>query len=442
MTRTVATLATLQRDAKRLVTPAPGLGIPIPAYEGRSLPNLASSLFTAVTGRTTASFRGVLPPLRSEVDPFDGRRAAGPVVHLLLDGLGWEPFLQWTTTTGRLGRTWRGRSRPITTVFPSTTTAALTSASTGAAPSTHGLVGYRQYLPRFGVVADLLRMSPANVAGLDLLVQREWKPEFVSGVPTLFSRGLAGSALSRDRFEGTGFTRVLYDGATYVPYATAADLAHELTRLLDRKAPVRTIYVYWDELDTIQHLRGPERQSLFDLELSHVVHLLSYVARHVRRDTARRTTMLVTGDHGQVQAALDRQLRVDRVRGVAEEMARPLAGDRRAGFFVARPGRREALREGLGKMLPRGSLVLEMEDAVAAGLFGPPPHHPELTDRLGDFLALVPPPWGLTYLPPGTPPTRRHLYGAHGGAHPAELLVPLIAGPLGDLAGAGVTGRP
>ena len=436
------TLAALKREAERLVAPHASLGIPIPAYGGRSLPNLASSLFAAVTGRTTASFPGVLPPLSPEVDPFDGRRAPGRVVHLLLDGLGWEPFLRWSATTGRLGRAWRGRSRPITTVFPSTTTAALTSASTGAAPSSHGLVGYRQYLPRFGVVADLLRMSPVNVAGLDLLVQREWKPEFVSGVPTLFRRGLVGSALSRDRFEGTGFTRVLYEGSTYVPYATAADLAHELTRLLNRRSPAGALYVYWDELDTIQHLRGPERASLFDLEMSHIVHLLGYVARHVGANVARRTTMLITGDHGQVPAALDRQIRVDRVRGVAKEMARPLAGDRRAGFFAARPGRREALRGALNEMAPRGSRIVAMEDAVAAGLFGPPPYHPELSDRLGDFLVLVPPPWGLTYLTPGTPSARRHLYGAHGGADPAELLVPLIAGGLRDLTGGDPAGRP
>ena len=75
-----------------------------------------------------------------------------------------------------------------------------------------------------------------------------------------------------------------------------------------------------------------------------------------------------------------------------------------------------------------------METAVAAELFGPPPHHPELISRLGDFLALVPAPWGLRDLSPGAPTPARHLYGAHGGLAPAELLVPLVTGRLAEFA--------
>ncbi len=423
-------------EVAALLRPEPPLGLPRPAYLGRSIGNLASTIWAAVRGEPPDPATGMLAGLEAGLDPFGGGRAPGTIVVLLIDGLGWFPFARWARGAAAREEVLRRFARPITTVFPTTTTAALTSLSTGAAPSTHGLVGYRQYLPRFGAVADLLRMSPAGIPGMDLLVHRDFRPDLVTGVPTIFRRGLAGTVLSRDRFEGTGFTRILYDGAEYVPYATAADLAHQLTHLLLRDDPPRVIYSYWDELDTIQHLRGPEESGLFDLEFSHVLDLVDHVAGEVPGDRARTTTVILTGDHGQVPSGIDRQVRVDQMVEVAREMAHPLAGDRRAGFFAAKPGRREMLGEALRRALPEGTRLVPMDDALAGGLFGPAPYHPELAARLGDFLALLPAPYGLTDLPPGAAPPKRHLFGSHGGLDPEELLVPLVAAPLSEFGSA------
>lgn len=421
------------REAADLAAPVPPLNLPVPAYGGRSIANLPATFWTAIRGEPPSGPAGMVPGLAPDRDPFRGRRAEGPIVLLVVDGFGWPAFAEWAGRSAA-GPAWEGHARPVTTVFPTTTAAALTSLSTGAAPGTHGLVGYRQYLPRFGVVADLLRMSPVGVDGAELLVHSGFRPRLVSGVPSVFRRGLGGVAVSRDRFARSGFTRILYDGARYVPYATAADLAWELTRLLSAPRPPPLVYAYWDELDTIQHLRGPGEASLFDLEMDHVAELVGYVAAHLPAARARTTTLCVTGDHGQVPSGLERQIRIDRIPAVAREMAHPLAGDRRAGFFAARPGRRAALAQALARVLPPKSRLVPMDAAVAGGLFGPPPYHPELPARLGDLLALPPAPWGLRDLSPGAPAPARHLYGAHGGLDPAELVVPLVSGPLAAFA--------
>ncbi len=94
--------------------PDPRIGVPIPAYLGRSLGNLTSSVWAALSsGR-----EGDAPPLRPldrDLDPFRGGRPKGPVVVLLLDGLGWTAFLESAERTpgGRLrvGRGTPGRSR-------------------------------------------------------------------------------------------------------------------------------------------------------------------------------------------------------------------------------------------------------------------------------------------------------------------------------------------
>ena len=405
-------------------------GIPRPRYDGRSIVNLAVSVHLAAGGRAGGS-PPLAPPLAAALDPFDGGRAPGPVILFLVDGFGYTQLAHWRAARSERALRWARHAHGISTVFPSTTTAALTSLSTGTPPGRHGLVGYRQYLPRFGVVADLLKMSPVGVPMRDQLIGPAWRPAHLSGAPSSFRRGLRGTAVTRDVFRGTGFTRMLYDGAAFVGYATGTDLAEELSRVLARRTPPPVVYVYWDELDTIQHLKGVDPR-LIDLELERIAHLVEHVAGRLPSRRSRRMTLLVTGDHGQVPATVEDRIAIEESPRVMAELARPLAGDRRAGFLAARPGRVPALRAALEEILPAGSKIVPMADALEAELFGPPPFHPELEQRLGDLLVLVPSPAGLTYLPPGAAPIARHLFGAHGGLEAGELVVPLVSGSLHD----------
>ena len=413
------------------MAPNSRIGVPIPAYRGRSLANLASSLVAAL-GRPGAE-TPPLPPLERDLDPFAGRRSDGPVVVFLVDGLGWSALLGSADRVpeGTAAR-WARQAGPLTSVFPTTTSIALTSLSTGAAPAQHGVVGHRVFLPRFDTVVEVLRMSPLGVAAAETLVGPDWSPGLLSIVPSIFRRGIRGVAVSRDQFEGTGFTRLIYDGAEFVGYFTESDLALSLARVLSRPEPPPLVFAYWDDLDLAHHLRGPQHEFV-DLELRRVESVLSYVARQLGPALARRTTVLVTGDHGQVPMETDRQLVVDREPSLLDHMSRPPAGDRRAAYFAARPGHLSALREALETRLPAGGHLIDMPVAVEAGLFGPPPFHPELAERLGDLLLLMPSPGGVSYAVPGARPRRHPMRGAHGGLEPEELFVPLVRAPLSEL---------
>jgi type I phosphodiesterase/nucleotide pyrophosphatase len=423
----------LAGEEKELLTPHPRIGVPVPAYRGRSLGNLPSSVWAALA-TSQVSEPPPLPPLETTFDPFHGRRPDGPVVILLLDGLGWLALRgSASRVPGGPAARWLRHGRAITSVFPTTTTVALTSLSTGAAPAQHGVLGHRVYLPHFGTVVELLRMSPLGVGPAESLVGPEWSPSMVSAVPSIYRRGVPAVALSRDRFEGTGFTRLIYDGATYAPYATGSDLALTLSEVLSRPDPPPLLMAYRDDLDVVQHQRGT-RPELVDLEIERVDSLLSFVARHLDRDLVRRTKVIVTGDHGQVPMAAEEQLVVDREPAILLHLSRPPSGDRRSAFFTARPGHLAPLREELeGRLAPGGHLI-DMPVATEAGLFGPPPFHPEIIERLGDLLLLSPSPGGVSYTAPGVRSRPHRMIAAHGGLEPEELLVPLVSGTLEELA--------
>ena len=67
------------------------LDLPVPAYGGRSVPNITRSVVEAI-GATPEGDPPMLPPLAPDLDPFHGGAAEGPVVVLLVDALGWGAF--------------------------------------------------------------------------------------------------------------------------------------------------------------------------------------------------------------------------------------------------------------------------------------------------------------------------------------------------------------
>jgi type I phosphodiesterase/nucleotide pyrophosphatase len=420
----------LDPAARRIWRTDPESGLPVPRYDGHSLPNLAVSLHRAARAKTTGR-PSLAPPLEEAIDPFLGG-PSGPMLVFLVDGFGWKGFTDWCQSAGTAGLAWGRAAVPITTVFPSTTTAALVSLSTGVPPGRHGLVGYRQYLPRYGVVADMLNMSPLGGSARDVLIGPGWTPSMLSGAPTLFRRGLRTTVLSRDVFAGSGLTRLLYDGAEFVGYATASHLVHQLTGILSRPRPPSAVFLYWAELDTVQHLVGPDPR-WFGMEVERIVDLLERTARALPRRRARSVRVAITGDHGQVPAALQKRIRVDEEPSLLREIDRPLAGDRRAGFFSARAGRAAALERALRRRLAPRTPVLRREAVLRAGLFGPPPFHPEIRERIGDVVAFPRSPECFTYRIPGAAHPKRFLPGAHGGLEADELLVPLISGTLAEL---------
>ncbi|MCI4346928.1 MAG: alkaline phosphatase family protein, partial [Thermoplasmata archaeon] len=298
----------------------------------------------------------------------------------------------------------------------------------------HGVLGHRQFLPAWGTVADLIHMNPISVAQQDSLLPAALDPSGIRGVPTLFDRGLAATVLTRQSFRGTGFTRLLYSGADLRGYLTASDLVHELASLLGRPDPPKVLYVYWDELDTVLHRRGPD-PTLVALELARLRDVLASVARRLTARRARHLDFWITGDHGLVPVAPEATLRVEVTPSILAELRSPPTGDRRAIYFSPREGRRRKLLAELRRRLPPATLYRSFEEVHSAGWFGPPPDHPELRERTGELVVVPPSPASVTYKAPSGPEPYRGMRGSHGGLERGELWVPLVAASLAELTG-------
>ena len=115
----------------------------LPDYAGGSIANvpatIARMLGTTLTG---------LPALPEDMWQSLGR--VKRVVLLTLDGFGWNQFQarqELVTAVSQKATI----TKQLTSIFPSTTVAALSSLWTGSAPAQHGLVGLRLFFPEYAV---------------------------------------------------------------------------------------------------------------------------------------------------------------------------------------------------------------------------------------------------------------------------------------------------
>ena len=89
------------------------------------------------------------------------------IVLVLMDALSLHRLQRWTQghNPGDTAPIWGqlandGLLAPLTSIVPSTTSAAITSLWTGRSAAEHGVAGYELWLKEYGVVANMISQSP------------------------------------------------------------------------------------------------------------------------------------------------------------------------------------------------------------------------------------------------------------------------------------------
>ena len=405
----------------------------LPHYGGYSIANVPA---------TVAALLGVelpdgAPPLPTHLwaDPSgqaSGRGMASGVrrvVLVLLDAVGYLHLQRYLTEEDSVFRhlAQAGRLVPLTSVFPSTTVAALTTLRTGRTPLGHGFLGTKLLLSEQGLLANMIKLAPAAHKRPEELLDWGWKPEEFVTVPSLAQQlaaaGVQSVAHTYLPHLAGGLSRIFLRGMTEVQgYAGFSDLWINLRRtLIQRQNEPLFVSAYWGSTDTVAHLYGPEGEP-FRAELRHLARALEEDFLAPLPAAAREGTLLIIiADHGQTATPPERAVRLSDHPALQQALLLPPAGEPRAAYIYVRPGQADGLRAYVAEHLSGRFLLLEMERAVTAGLFGPEQPTPELRARLGDFLLLARNDSRLIVEKKKVP-----IHGHHGSLTPEEMLVPLL----------------
>src|SRR5438270_8492314 len=214
-----------------------------PDYEGGGLLNVASTILELCGARGPADpapLRGVDPAL------LQGVRS---VVLVLCDGLGIDqlqrlvkagdmPFL--ARILGRAARRDAAQLIDATTIFPSTTAAAITTLQTARTPQEHGNIAYFLWLEEFAMVAQMLRWGPAAQRRGSFFDDPSVDPRSFAKVPSIHrairDHGGHSYVVEPEIFRNEAMTRMHAAEATYVGYLLPSTMGVRVRQLIDGRA--------------------------------------------------------------------------------------------------------------------------------------------------------------------------------------------------------------
>jgi hypothetical protein len=399
----------MQHDVKHRSFPSTPPRRVDPDYAGGSLVNLVASIarhFGLDTGHD---------PL-SEPLPLAG---IDTVVLLIVDALGyWQ--LQSHLEAGDLPTLQRLLDRhaasltPLTSTFPTTTAAALTTLHTGTTPAEHGLVGFTIWWQESATVVQTLRFH-------DLVRDTPLAdPSRLVTVPSLYQRlaavGIAGHAIVPASIAGSTLSAWHFAGAHVHSYATLEALPEAMAPALSAGRK-QYVVAYWPEYDTICHHHGPtsfEAQKSAQQVDTALEQILAAIGN------AEKTLVLMTADHGQRPLDPVEAVMLNDDPALRNWLASPPFGERCARYLRVQPGAEASVASHLAPI----AAVVPMAEVWEDGLFGGQPEGP-FQSRTGDLLAIPRDRRQLHWA--FTAEARADVYrGGHGGWTAWEMLVPLI----------------
>jgi Type I phosphodiesterase / nucleotide pyrophosphatase len=384
-------------------------GLIKPDYAGGSILNLASSIATHFGVETSH------PGLRTAL-PLE---AVETIVIFVIDGLG-QGQLERHIADGDAPTLKSlldiGQHQTLTSVFPSTTMAAMTAIYTGCAPAESGWLGFTLWLEEVQAVVQMIEQ--VNVATNTVLEDRD----FLRVVPNLASRlertGVNCFAVQPSEYRGGWLDEWYWQGAVRSGYITTNTLPSVAVNALEVEGR-KYVMVYCPDYDTVCHRHGPSSGHASD-EISATDHALERLLKQIPRDG--KTLFLVTADHGQKDLRASKLVRLEQDLALMNMLEGPPAGERVSRTFRVKPGAILEVKERLGSYCD----LIDSSAAWETGLYGGLPAQETFRNRVGDLIALPRDGVQILYTYPGHQASKLHL-GSHGGLSEAEMRVPLLS---------------
>lgn len=402
-------------------------GYALPDYDGGGLVNLATTVLD-LCGAWDPSF---LPPLRA-LDP-SLRDGVKQVVVVLADGLGYDqlqrlaaagevPFLATILERARNGD--RAQLIDATTIFPSTTAAAITTLNTARTPQEHGNLAYFLWLEEFAQIAQMLRWGPGLAKRGSFFDDPSLDPRSFARVPSMHAalrdHGARSYLIEPEMFRREAMTQMHAPEAEYIGYMLPSTMGVRLGQLLDERpwgtAPAY-IYAYWSGVDTAAHQYGPRGAE-------HAAEAAS-LDTSLRRALAGRppgdTLVILTADHGHAAVDPTKLIDLEADAELRSLLRNPIAGEPRVVFLHTDVPDR--VRSHLEERYPETFFLFDRDEAIEAGLFG----RGDATaarQRVGEVLAMVGDDRGASIVRVDGQVVLHK--GSHGGMTPDEMRIPVL----------------
>ncbi|MCL2063464.1 MAG: alkaline phosphatase family protein [Candidatus Cloacimonetes bacterium] len=385
-----------------------------PDYKKGSLVNLISSILSYYDMNTAYS------PLEN-FSICDHKK----LVFIVVDGLGMS-FLE---THGRDSLIFKNLEREITSVFPTTTSSALTALLSGLAPLQHGLTGWFMYFRELATAGISLpfkaRFTEKVFADEGVDIQdiynfetffQKW--ERLDNQQKFNKKGLF--AITPQTTINSAFSRFCYGTTPKKGYNNIEESFTLIKKKIFDAPEHEMIVAYLPQFDDLAHIFGINSHECIDF-LKKLDALFDDLFKYAQ-DT--ETLFIVTADHGLIDTTKDTVLHISDYPDIQDCMILPLCGEPRTPFCYVRPAKLKyfikAVEEQLGEYCDR----FTMNDILERSLLGIGEINPKIYDRLGDEILIMKD--NYVMIDNVYEEKYKEMIGFHGGMSRAEMMVPLI----------------
>ena len=402
-----------------------------PHYNDQCISNIPGTILNLL------DVKSQLPRLPIEIE------GTNKVVLIVLDGFGYNQFLRYRNEHGFLSQlAEKSEVYPLTSVFPSQTTNALTTLNTGLTPQQHGLFEYFLYLKEADMITNTLTFEPMGTKRRNVLIDRGLDPKILFNGETIYGTlNEAGIKTFTHIFTTYAYSqcaKLLFNGSTTVASLRSSDLIVNLRKNLEKEAGPAYFFVHLSNLDAIAHQYGPSSYE-YNTELSVISSLLQKeLTQKIDQKTAKETLLLVTSDHGGIDVVPKDTTYLNDFQNLLANLKQGKGGKQilvtggpRDVFLHVKDEKLNETKELLTEIVASKARVIEIREAVEAGLFGHGKVCKEFVERAGNLLVIPyrnETVWFEHFLD-----RQFNILGQHGGLNEKEMLVPLAISTLDNL---------
>lgn len=413
-------------------------GFIYPWYGGRSIAEIGPSILSLFG---LPAHRPTLVPSIMENPALQAPKK----IFLLIDGFGMNHFIKYGPSHPVFKNIIeRGTVHALTSVFPSTTSAALTTIHTGITPQEHGLPEWNVYFEEFDSIIQTLPFRAWGMTEADSLLGHGGHPSMLYEGPTVYSR-LAEAGIPAYVFASAPYAKSVYSrssqlGATIIPFTHGLELMAKAAELINTTKGPAYFFLYWGGVDTTAHTYGPDTEAHIHAiaEINELLenHLLPSITPEARE----KSVLITTADHGHVNIKREEIINLNRFPELEEQFMVgpngkkiPPTGSPHDVFLFIKPEKRDEIVSFLQKALEGRAEVMATDQALVEGLFGLNTVSQKFRRRIGNVLIL--------------PRTGSHIWyeffpgemfmdlGIHGGLSDSEMIVPFAICHCSDLVG-------
>jgi predicted AlkP superfamily pyrophosphatase or phosphodiesterase len=361
---------------------------------------------------------------------------------MYIDAFGWKFFQERMEQYPFLQRFVReGVASKLTSQFPSTTSAHMTTIHLGLPVGQSGIFEWFYYEPLLDRLIAPLMFSYAGDAENGTIklpegIQVNQVFQYRSLYEQLADRGVQSVVVQNRDYNRGGFASLALNGAKLVGYKTLAESFTLLADVINHTPGPAYIYYYFDWIDAIGHQYGPS-SAQFQAEVDTFLTTAERLLHNSLHANGGRTLLLVTADHGQVDIAPETTVYLNQQVPEIAQMIRRDGGGRllvpggsaRDLFLYIQPGMVDAAFALLHDhpSLAGKAEVRRVSEMITAGYFGAEPVSEAFMARIADLVILPYAGESVYWYEQGR--FEQTLRGHHGGMTPAELEIPLLTLP-------------